>query len=302
MNLLLHSPSNIVNPLARQRFMGFGTGSSGGPSFVGPLDAYATGLHSAHSIGRRLLASYTGPLFRVRRGSDSTETDINADPITGAADIAALQTFCSGTTGWLRRIYDQSGASWHLQQATAAQQPQIVTSGGTAHTTTGGGLKAIDTSGLYYQQGLLVTRTLSTESNMVLAGFGITGPTNYVPLSDLAPNSTSNQQFGIWEGFTPSCYYGYRGSGAGSVTGIANNTEAAIATRFDGTNRRHRANGTWGSAQAGSSVDFQRVRFMGLLAEFLGSWRAGSEHMVWTASRTEADVEAIELNIRQFYT
>jgi hypothetical protein len=37
MNLLLHSPSNIVNPLARQRFMGFGTGSSGGAGGFSPL-------------------------------------------------------------------------------------------------------------------------------------------------------------------------------------------------------------------------------------------------------------------------
>lgn len=275
--------------------------SNGGASFVGALDAYATGLHSAHSIGRRLLASYTGPLFRVRRGSDSAEQDINADPVTGAADIAALQTFCAGTTGWLRRIYDQSGSAWHLQQATAGNQPRIV-SGGTAHTTTGGGLKAIDTSGLYYQQGLLATRTLSTESNLVIAGFGVTGPSNFVPLSDLAPNATSNQQFAVWEGFTPNMYYGYRGSGAGAVGSIVTNTEAAVATRFDGTNRRFRVNGTWGAATAGSSVDFERVRFMALLAEFLSSWQAGSEHIVWTAARTEADVVAIELNIRDFYT
>jgi hypothetical protein len=57
MNLLLHSPSNLVNPLARQRFMGFGTGSLGGGGFsplsLSPmfwLDATQLGLSNGASV------------------------------------------------------------------------------------------------------------------------------------------------------------------------------------------------------------------------------------------------------------
>jgi hypothetical protein len=127
MNLLLHSPSNIVNPLARQRFMGFGTGSSGGPSFVGPLDNYTTSLAAAWSISRRLLASYTGPLIRIRRSSDSTEQDIGATAL-GDLDTAAITSFVGSNSAFVRTVYHQNSGA-NLEQATAASQPQIVNAG-----------------------------------------------------------------------------------------------------------------------------------------------------------------------------
>jgi|LakMenEpi03Aug12_release.lakeMendotaPanAssembly.Ray.scaffolds.fasta_scaffold440738_1 hypothetical protein len=60
MNLLLHSPSNLVNPLARQRFMGFGTGSSGGPGLPA-LPAGLTNRWTAPSTGSDgdLIATFT---------------------------------------------------------------------------------------------------------------------------------------------------------------------------------------------------------------------------------------------------
>jgi hypothetical protein len=127
MNLLLHSPSNLVNPLARQRFMGFGTGSSGGPSFVGPLDAYSSNLAGAWSVARRLLTSYSGPLIRIRRSSDSAEQDIGADAL-GNLDTAALASFVGANSAFVRKVYHQNSGS-DLAQTTAANQPRIVNAG-----------------------------------------------------------------------------------------------------------------------------------------------------------------------------
>jgi hypothetical protein len=117
MNLLLHSPSNLVNPLARQRFMGFGTGSSGGPMFVGPLDAYTTSL-SVALLPFRGFASYMGDAFRVRDTTGSAEQNVGFNPVTGA-----LASFTVAGNAAVRWWYDQSGGARDVPQATAASQP-----------------------------------------------------------------------------------------------------------------------------------------------------------------------------------
>ena len=129
MNLLLRSPSQIVNPLDSRRRFGFGSGVSGAEAFIGPLDAYASGLAAAWSVSRRLLATYTGPLFRVRRSSDSTEQDINATAL-GTVDTTALLAFCGAGSGFIRTVYDQkTGTALNLDQTTALSQPRIVNAG-----------------------------------------------------------------------------------------------------------------------------------------------------------------------------
>ena len=44
-------------------------------------------------------------------------------------DTTALTSFCSGTNGFVTTWYDQSGNSNNATQTTAANQPQIVSSG-----------------------------------------------------------------------------------------------------------------------------------------------------------------------------
>jgi hypothetical protein len=94
-------------------------------SFVGLLDLYPSAA-AAYSV-RKLRAAYSGSAIRVRRSSDNTETDIG---FSGAnLDTTALTSFCSGTNGFVTTWYDQSGNSRNATQTTAANQPQIVSSG-----------------------------------------------------------------------------------------------------------------------------------------------------------------------------
>ncbi len=81
----------------------------------------------AYSLGRKLSSSYSGSAFRVRRASDDAEQDIGFDG--NLVDVAAITTFCSGTDGYVTKIYDQSGNLRDIAQATTSQQPQIVFSG-----------------------------------------------------------------------------------------------------------------------------------------------------------------------------
>lgn len=79
---------------------------------------------AAHSIARKLFASYSGKLFQVKRASDSTTLDVGVLD-GGFADVATLATFLLGTTGKVTTIYDQTGNANHLPQATGANQGTV---------------------------------------------------------------------------------------------------------------------------------------------------------------------------------
>jgi non-reducing end alpha-L-arabinofuranosidase len=87
-----------------------------------PCDIYASGgtpCVAAHSTTRALYASYNGPLYQVRRASDSTTTNISTLSAGGYANAAAQDSFCAGTTCVITEIYDQSGHGNNLTQAPA---------------------------------------------------------------------------------------------------------------------------------------------------------------------------------------
>ena len=77
-----------------------------------PCDIYAaagTPCVAAHSTTRALYSAYNGVLYQVRRASDSTTTDIRTLTAGGYANAAAQDSFCSGTSCVITKIYDQSG-------------------------------------------------------------------------------------------------------------------------------------------------------------------------------------------------
>lgn len=123
---MLNNAAMPLNPLDRRRRFGFGTGMRGG-GFVGPLDYYTANLVGAWSVARRLLSSYTGSLIRIRRSSDSTESNIGYDA-DGNLDTAAITSFVGANSAYVTKIYHQNGGS-DLAQATAANQPRIVNAG-----------------------------------------------------------------------------------------------------------------------------------------------------------------------------
>lgn len=95
----------------------------GGPTLL--LDAYP-GAAVAFSL-RKLSSTYAGSAIRVRRSSDNAEQDIGF--VGENLDTSALSTFCSGTDGFVKIWYDQSGNSKNATQTTPSNQTQIVSSG-----------------------------------------------------------------------------------------------------------------------------------------------------------------------------
>ncbi|XDG08037.1 hypothetical protein ABKA04_007652 [Annulohypoxylon sp. FPYF3050] len=103
---------------SRQRALGLVASSS--LVAAGPCDIYSSGgtpCVAAHSTTRALYSSYSGALYQVQRGSDSTTTTISPLSAGGVANAAAQDTFCANTTCLITIIYDQSGNGNHLTQA-----------------------------------------------------------------------------------------------------------------------------------------------------------------------------------------
>ena len=91
-------------------------------AFLGLLDDYP-GAAAAYSL-RLLDSTYTGSAIRVRRESNNAEQDIGFDE-NGDLDTAALATFCSGTNGFVKVWYDQSGNGNDATQTVLGSQPKI---------------------------------------------------------------------------------------------------------------------------------------------------------------------------------
>jgi hypothetical protein len=94
--------------------------------FQGLLDLYP-GAAAAYSL-RLLDKDYTGSAIRVRRATDNAEQDIGFDD-NGDLDTTSLATFCSGTDGFVKTWYDQSGNANDLTQSAGDNQPIIYTGG-----------------------------------------------------------------------------------------------------------------------------------------------------------------------------
>lgn len=110
---------------------------TGGGGFTGILDEVPdAGLAISF---RRLSSSYTGPLIRIVRLSDDTETDIGYDG-SGDLDVSAISTFCSGTTCYLGIWYDQSGHGtnvWGISYSEDRDQMPILYQSGAIFTDNG---------------------------------------------------------------------------------------------------------------------------------------------------------------------
>lgn len=80
----------------------------------------------AYSLDK-LRFGYTGSAIRVRRSSDNTE--INIGFVNNVLDTATLLAFCGVGSGFVTRIYEQSGNSTDFIQTNALRQGRIVVNG-----------------------------------------------------------------------------------------------------------------------------------------------------------------------------
>ena len=102
------------------------TGITSGSGSCCVLDALTTIPTAAYSL-RLLSSKYSGNAVTVRRSSDGTTANIGFSGTT--LNTTALTNFCASTNCFVTTWFDQSGNGNDATQATAANQPQIVSSG-----------------------------------------------------------------------------------------------------------------------------------------------------------------------------
>lgn len=152
-----------------------------GSLFTGEFDSYTSNMQGAWSVSRRLLTSYEGALIRVRRSSDNAELDINATS-SGVLDQAGLLAFVGSNSGYITKIYDQSGAGRDYGQSVALAQFRIVDSGVVESNNSVPCARAVGSSSSYMQLSApVLTRTWLATAKLITAidypGL-ITGPSS----------------------------------------------------------------------------------------------------------------------------
>ena len=158
------------------------------PGSSGPCDIYAAGgtpCVAAHSTVRALYASYNGPLYQVRRASDSATKDIGVLATGGFANAASQDAFCAGTSCVITVVRDQSGHGNDLWYQGSAQVPgssQSSPAKATSESLTAGGTKAyslyINPGNSYWRDGHLTgvpTGAAPEGAYMVTSGTHVNG-------------------------------------------------------------------------------------------------------------------------------
>ena len=108
-------------------------GGGGGASYL--LDDLSSVPDSLISPSKAFSASFeTAAIIRLRRTSDGAESDFTGAEIAAGDDL----TWVGAQTSFVRYVYDQSGNSKDLGQATASYQAQYTDSGGNLITMTDG--------------------------------------------------------------------------------------------------------------------------------------------------------------------
>jgi hypothetical protein len=123
----------------------FGRSQGSGLGYVAPYDPYygSAGLSTAVAC-RNVFSAYTGPIMRVRRGSDNAEIDLyprSSGALIGIIDSTATKAWrdaAGAATLYVVRAYDQSGNGNDFYESDTAKQPTVFTHGSflTAHAFT----------------------------------------------------------------------------------------------------------------------------------------------------------------------
>lgn len=122
-----------------------------------PLLTLYPGATAAYSV-RRLNPTYSGAALQIRRSSDNLTANIGFDGLN--LNENDINSFCSGTNGFVTTWYDQSGNGNNATQVSAGAQPQI-------YNSVTGIIKVNSRPALY------------SNNNAVLANFSISLTGNY---------------------------------------------------------------------------------------------------------------------------
>ena len=276
------------------------------PPFTGLLDTYS-GAAAAYSAARRLATAYTGSLIRVRRSSDNTEQDIGYTA-GNVLDESALTTFVGAGNGFVTTWYDQSGNAKNAIQTTAANQPQIVSSGSVITQNSKPALLTDGTNdSLRNSLSVASGNTLCTFYSFSKVGNGTND--GYKP--EIGINTTSNSNVGALHYINPSdtgaslAFYPNFGFYFTSSNSYSNNTMYLMSVMFPGTSPWKVFNNSVEEASIASYGTFQADHTGFDIGMQLSANRYSNNkfsEVIFYTSNQNTNRTGIESNINTFYS
>ena len=264
------------------------------------LDVYPSAA-AAYSV-RKLRTAYTGSAIRVRRSSDNTEQDIGFS--SGNLDTTSLTTFCSGTNGFVTTWYDQSGNGNNATQTTAANQPQIVSSGAVINLNSKPSLQFDGSNDMLKYTGLLYTtntvfgtvvfshNSANQYSQILSQNSGGVGRSSLLQLNDTSPRK--------------SAYFFNNGTSYNNLSSgtISSNTQTLL-TNYSFSNNYYNAlngglanNNISGQAFTPTSANGSSIGGTPINTDFLNG--VIQEILVWNSDQS-SNKTGIESNINSYY-
>jgi hypothetical protein len=264
------------------------------------LDVMSVRPAVAYSL-RRLSAAYTGKAINVRRSSDNTALDIGF--VNNRLDTATLLAFVGSGSGYVATWYNQGtlGSAGNVSQATAASQPQIVTSG---VLQTSNGIPAVLFSGSQYLVTSASVQVVNASTGAVSA-FAVASSSSSAQ-QDLIVQDGSTRVWGLRNGGAiaskPAFYVVNTGVtlvGAGSSL----YPTSLFGGTFDGTTVTALSNGVAGGTGSFSGTAQTSTCPVSIGEGLGGQYVSGtiSEAMAWGSALSSQDISTLSGNQQTYY-
>lgn len=258
-------------------------------SFVGLLDLYPSAA-AAYSV-RKLRTLYTGSAIRVRNASNA-EQDIGFTA-TGNLDTTALLSHCGSGNGFVTTWYDQSGNGRNATQSTAANQPQIVSSGAVLTLNSKPSIKFQDNTDLLRcatATGTSLTNTMATVQKFTsTSGFGVS----------MSIGNTGIPCYTMLLSVTRRLY-----STAGQSTdGVATTNQEIWGSTTTGTGNKFWFNGASQTMSAPSNLYLANLNEILIGNDTFGSSQMPNmqECVYWAVTQSDTDLVGINTNQNTYF-
>lgn len=164
-----------------------------GPTTGLPIEASGISWAAAYGVKSLTSSWLTGNLFDVFRTSDSAILTVAA--VAGEPNVTAVETFLSGTTGFLSKWYDQSGNARHITSVGGTGGLIIRIVDGRISIS---GANIVE-QGLSGSGGYLAIPSSSTNLQ-ALTAIAVTRAFQSVPIPNTSASSSTKQFFGTYNG------------------------------------------------------------------------------------------------------
>lgn len=242
---------------------------------------------SAYSL--RQLSSSATNCIRVRRDSDNAEQDIGFS--SNVLDTSSLISFVGSNDGFITKWYDQSGNSVDASQTTAANQPQIVSSGS---VITEGGKPAISFDGS--NDYLVLSSTLSLSTVHSIFAVAQTNDPTAVLIGSTGPTANLNTN--------NSSTYTYNAEGTFKALGSSSplGHQALSVIRNEGTVTIYKNGSSFGSDTTFGTKAFT-VKEIGRRADLTSiPWDGTMQELIFYTSDKTSIQSEIDTDINNFYS